>query len=150
VALDDDDVREILRLVDSSDLEELRIETPGLSLHVRRGGAPVTPSPDPPRVEQRTAPDEIAPPVTPVTPDTLVAVASPMLGTFYRAEAPGSRPFVEVGDRVEVGSIVCLIEVMKLMNHVVSEVAGTVAEICVEDGALVEFEQTLVRVAPGP
>ena len=147
MALDDDDVREILRLIDASDLEELRIETPGLSLHVRRGGAPVTPSPDappPPRVDPPAAP---AAPVAPAA-DALVAIASPMLGTFYRAEAPGSRPFVEVGDHLEVGSVVCLIEVMKLMNHVVSEVAGTVAEICVEDGALVEFEQTLVRVTP--
>jgi acetyl-CoA carboxylase biotin carboxyl carrier protein len=147
VALDDDDVREILRLIDSSGLDELRIETPGLSLHVRRGGAPASTAAEAPRP---LAPPPVPEPAAavPLPSSGAVAVAAPMLGTFYRAEAPGAPPFVEVGDRVEVGSIVCLIEVMKLMNHVASDTAGRVVEVCAGDGELVEFGQPLVRVEP--
>jgi acetyl-CoA carboxylase biotin carboxyl carrier protein len=71
-----------------------------------------------------------------------------MLGTFYGAEAPGAAPFVEVGARVEPDTIVCIIEVMKMMNSVAAGVSGTVVEIAAENGALVEFGQPLFRVEP--
>jgi acetyl-CoA carboxylase biotin carboxyl carrier protein len=71
-----------------------------------------------------------------------------MLGTFYRAEAPGERPFVEVGDAVEPDTVVCLIEVMKLMNHIEAGVAGTVVEVLAGNAELVEFGQPLFRVSP--
>jgi acetyl-CoA carboxylase biotin carboxyl carrier protein len=70
-----------------------------------------------------------------------------MLGTFYRTESPAHPPFVEVGDGVEPGSVVCLIEVMKLMNHIQAGVSGTIIEVLAESGELVEFGQPLFRVA---
>ena len=71
-----------------------------------------------------------------------------MVGTFYRAPAPDEEPFVEVGDRVTTQQTVCIIEAMKLMNEIESEVSGEVTEILVEDGEPVEYGQTLMRIKP--
>ncbi len=76
----------------------------------------------------------------------LHTVASPMLGTFYRAQAPGAPPFVDVGARVEPDTVVCLIEVMKMMNAVPAGVAGTIVEACVENAQLVEDGAPLFRI----
>jgi acetyl-CoA carboxylase biotin carboxyl carrier protein len=130
----EEDIREILRLIDESDAAELRIETEGLSLHVVRGD-PWEPAP---------ATDGPAPQAT----DELVTVTATMLGTFYRAEAPGARPFVEVGSRVEPATVVCLIEVMKMMNSISAGVAGTVVEVCAENAQPVEFGAPLFRIRP--
>ncbi|MEA5575778.1 acetyl-CoA carboxylase biotin carboxyl carrier protein [Anabaena sp. UHCC 0451] len=78
----------------------------------------------------------------------LVEVQSPMVGTFYRASAPGEAPFVEVGDRVKVGQSVCIIEAMKLMNEIEAEVSGQVMEILVQNGEPVEYGQPLMRINP--
>ena len=75
-------------------------------------------------------------------------IEAPMLGTFYRAEAPGATPFVEVGTQVEPDTIVCLIEVMKMMNSVSARVSGTIVEICAENAAMVEEGAALFRVDP--
>jgi acetyl-CoA carboxylase biotin carboxyl carrier protein len=138
MALSDDDVREILRLIDESELDELRIETEGLSLHVLRGDKGLA--------------SEVAPPVAPRSgggqgrADDGETIVSPMLGTFYRAPAPGAAPFVEVGTRVEPDTIVCIIEVMKMMNSIPAGVTGTIAEIHAENSHLVEYAQPLFRV----
>ena len=132
MALDDDDVREILRLIDESDVAELRVETDGLSLYVRRGG---------------TAPD--LEPVADEPPrDGLHPIVAPMLGVFYRAPAPGATPFVDVGAHVEESTVVCLIEVMKMMNAVPAGVAGTIVEVCAVNAEAVEYGETLFRVEP--
>jgi acetyl-CoA carboxylase biotin carboxyl carrier protein len=138
MALSDDDVREILRLIDEAELDELRVETDGLSLHVLRGGSPPAPEPIVPQPE----PTVTAPAAGGVT------VEAPMLGVFYRAPAPGATPFVDVGTRVEPDTIVCLIELMKMMNSVPAGVAGTIAEIHVENAQAVEYGQPLFRVEP--
>jgi acetyl-CoA carboxylase biotin carboxyl carrier protein len=152
LALTDEDIREILRIIDESELDELRIETPGFSLHVARGAARAvdrTPSPTalPPTALPPTAAPPSGPPIQLAAeqPGT-VPVLSPMLGTFYRAEAPGSAPFVEVGQRIEADTTVCIIEVMKMMNSVPAGVAGVVTEVCSENGQLVEYGQPLFRV----
>jgi len=133
MALTDDDVREILRLIDESELDELRVETADFKLHVLRGAA--------------TAPDEPAPAESAPTSDgTAATIAAPMPGTFYRAEGPGMEPFVEVGARVEPDTVVCLIEIMKMMNSVQAGVSGTVVEVCVEDAELVADGAPLFRV----
>jgi len=132
VPLNEDDVREILRLIDESDVEELRIETDDLSLHVVRGG-----------------PAEPASPVEePAPTGDLLTIEAPMIGTFYRAESPGAQPFVEVGARVEPTTVVCLIEVMKMMNSVPAGVAGTIVEIYAENAELVEYGTPLFQVRP--
>ncbi|GBE95434.1 acetyl-CoA carboxylase biotin carboxyl carrier protein [Nostoc cycadae] len=78
----------------------------------------------------------------------LVEVASPMVGTFYRAPAPGEAPFVEVGDRVRQGQTVCIIEAMKLMNEIEAEISGQVMEILLQNGEPVEYGQPLMRINP--
>ncbi len=138
--LSEDDVREILRLIDESDVAELRVETEGFSLHVRRGGELTAAAPSP-AVEAETRVDGGA--------AGLHTITSPMLGTFYRAEAPGAAPFVDVGARVEADTVVCLIEVMKMMNSVHAGVAGTVVEVCAENAVAVEYGAPLFHVKPG-
>ncbi len=136
--LSDEDVREILRIVDATPLAELRIETRGFSLHlVRDRSAPADP-------------DEAAAPraVEVGSNNGLLTIDAPMLGTFYRAEGPGAAPFVEVGSRVEPDTIVCIIEVMKMMNSVPAGVGGTVVEVCQENAQLVEYGAPLFRVEP--
>ena len=137
MALSDDDVREILRLIDDAALDELRVETEGLSLHVvRRGAASAEPG------------DEDARAAGAVDGSDGVTIEAPMLGVFYRAPSPGAPPFVDVGTRVEVGTIVCIIEVMKMMNSVPAGLAGTIAEIHVANAEAVEYGQPLFRVEP--
>jgi acetyl-CoA carboxylase biotin carboxyl carrier protein len=146
------DIAEILRLVEGSTFDELSLEFDGLKLAFKRGAN---------GVDGASAPDRPAvvptPPATPATPTQapaatvaadpdLLDVRSPMLGTFYRAPKPGAPPYVTVGAAVEEGTIVCIIEVMKLMNTVRAEVRGTVADIPVADGALVEYGEILLRV----
>ncbi len=142
MGLTDDDVREILRIVDESDVGELRIETEGFSLHVLKNGA--TASAEGPRPVAPAPAAEPSPP--PAVQDGTVVVPSPMLGTFYRAEAPGAAPFVEVGATVGPDSTVGIIEVMKMMNSVPAGVSGTVVEVCAENGELVEYGEPLLRV----
>jgi acetyl-CoA carboxylase biotin carboxyl carrier protein len=146
VPLSDDDVREILRLIDESDVEELRVETGGFSLYVRRGAdeRSLAPEPEPVVAAART----IAAHVGGSAPGELHTVASPMLGTFYRAQAPGAAPFVDVGTRVEPDTVVCLIEVMKMMNSVPAGVAGTIIEVCAENAQLVDDGAPLFNVRP--
>ena len=137
--LSEDDIREILRLIDESDLDELRIETGELSLHVVRGKA----------ADRRAT---VPAPASAEAPARIEAelhtVAAPILGTFYRAEAPGAPPFVDVGTRVEADTTVCLIEVMKMMSAVPAGRAGTVVEIVAENAELVEHGAPLFRVRP--
>ncbi len=141
--LSDDDVREVLRLIDESELDELLIETADFKLHVLRGVRSTEYG------VRETAQTPPVPPssVPPSSPNGL-AINAPMLGTFYRAEAPGATPFVDVGARVEPDTIVCLIEVMKMMNSVPAGVSGTIAEICAQNGELVEYGEPLFRVEP--
>jgi acetyl-CoA carboxylase biotin carboxyl carrier protein len=156
--LSDEDVREILRIIDESDLAELQIETEGFSLYVRKGGGDAEASGRPrARSVSKSAPEPQAPggpeasaspPTTDGERDGLATIPAPMLGTFYRAEAPGKPPFVEVGSRVEPDTIVCIIEVMKMMNSVPAGVSGTVAEVIAENAQLVEYGEPLFRVEP--
>ena len=125
--LTEDDVREILRLIDESAGDELRVDTGAFTLFVRREGAAAA-EPDP------------------MAADGLHTIAAPILGTFYRAPAPGAPPYVEVGERVEIDTVVCLIEVMKMMNPIPAGVTGTIAEVCVENAELVEYGAPLFLV----
>jgi acetyl-CoA carboxylase biotin carboxyl carrier protein len=78
----------------------------------------------------------------------LVEVKSPMVGTFYRRSAPDADPYVSIGDQVKEGSVVCIVEAMKLMNEIESTVSGKVVEICLEDGQMVEYGEVLYRIDP--
>ena len=153
MALSDEDIREILRIIDESDLTELQMETEGFSLHVRKGppsaAAPATPTAaahPPAREADPSAPARAA--EAKAETDGLATITAPMLGTFYRAEAPGKPPFVEVGERVDANTVVCIIEVMKMMNSVTAGVSGTIAEVLPDNAELVEYGQPLFRVEP--
>jgi acetyl-CoA carboxylase biotin carboxyl carrier protein len=150
VSLTAAEVAEIMRLVEQSNFDELTLEMEGIKLCLRRG-APAQPSSASDTDNTATAaPASLPPPATnavaaPADPN-VHEVASPLLGTFYRAPKPGAPPFVEVGAQVDVETVVAIIEVMKLMNTVRAGVRGTVTEILVADGALAEYGETLMRV----
>jgi biotin carboxyl carrier protein len=129
-----EDVEEILRLVDEADVAELDLETARFSVRVRRGQPPET-------VERGTASAAQA-------AGGLVDVEAPLVGTFYRAPAPGEPPFVEVGSHVEPETQVCIVEVMKLMTAVVAGVRGTVVETGRADAEPVQYGDVLFRVRP--
>ena len=153
MSLTDDDVREILRIIDDSELEELRLETDGLSLYVRRGGGGSPPASESVLVGASDPAPGASTPSRPASSsaaedDGLLVVPAPMLGTFYRAEGPGRPPFVDVGSTVEPDTIVCIIEVMKMMNSIPAGVSGTVVEACHENAVLVEYGAPLFRVRP--
>ena len=135
MGLTDDDVREILRLIDESELDELRVETAGFKLHVVRGNGGTPSEPEPAAAD-----------AAPATDGGTHTIAAPMPGTFYRAEGPGIDAFVEVGAQVDPDTVVCIIEIMKMMNSVPAGVAGTIVEICAEDAELVADGAPLFRV----
>ena len=131
--LNEDDVREILRLIDESELDELRVETGGFKLHVVKSGA---------------VPSEpvVSAPAAPASDGATETIAAPMPGTFYRADGPGMDPFVDVGAQVEPDTVVCIIEIMKMMNSVPAGVSGTIVEVCAEDAQPVGDGAPLFRV----
>lgn len=99
------------------------------------------------------APTEVPAPAAETAPaptaSNTISVEAPMVGVFYAAPSPGADPFVSVGSTVHVGDTLCIIEAMKLMNEVVAEADGTIAEICVQDGDLVEFGSCIMKIVPG-
>jgi acetyl-CoA carboxylase biotin carboxyl carrier protein len=94
------------------------------------------------------APAGAAPAPAAAPPSALLEIKSPMVGTFYKAPEPGAEPYVKVGTRVVPGQVVCIIEAMKIMNEIESEVQGAIREVCVENAQPVEFGQVLFRVDP--
>ncbi len=158
------DVVDILKIINESPCQELHLELEGLKLDLIKG----EPSPAPPPPSQApatpaaaekskspgsnpgsvtaTTPKEAAPSPAPISSG--IQVKSPLAGTFYRAPAPGARPFVEVGGKVEAGDQVAIVEVMKLMNSVKAPVKGTVHEILVANETLVKMGQVLMVIEP--
>ena len=153
--LDHEQLHRLLEALGESDIQEFRLEGDDFRLEVRRNlpaqavMAPVMPAPVA-AAPAPVAPAEpaSAPPASTATRSDLLEVTAPMVGTFYRAPAPGEPSFVEVGSRINVGQTVCILEAMKLMNELESEVGGEVVEILVDNGTPVEFGQVLMRVKP--
>jgi acetyl-CoA carboxylase biotin carboxyl carrier protein len=147
------DVTNLIEMIDRSEhLEEVEVVFGGFRLHVQRSksGRPLPPQPSAGKVSPDRASVEKAP-STASTELSLaageIAVHAPMLGTFYRAPAPGEKCFVEVGQSVRADDIVCLIEVMKLLSSITAGVDGTVTRILIQNGQLVEFGQALIVIA---
>ena len=149
-----DDVRDVLRVLDSSGLDELHLELADLSLTVRREGAAGWTAEQQvlraPVLESTSAPVTAAgaAPVQASVADGLVAVRPPLLGTFYRAPQPGAAPFVEVGDRVDEETVVGVVETMKMMTPVHAGVRGTVVEFRLGNGEFAEADAVLLVVDP--
>jgi oxaloacetate decarboxylase alpha subunit len=143
------EIRRLIRLVQRTGIGELELRSGQRAIRVAAFSGTATamapvPAGRPPAPE--TAPPGTAAP--PAKPDTTVAITSPMVGTFYRAPAPDADPYVEVGDTVDLGQTVCIIEAMKLMNEIESEVKGRVVKVLVENAQPVEFGQKLFVVEP--
>ena len=157
--LDHDRLHSLLAALVESDIQEFRLEGDDFRLEVRRNlpvttvAAPLMPVASAPAAPQQDhsaveLPAGTPPPAAGSRSD-LLEVTAPMVGTFYRAPAPGEPSFVEIGTRIGAGQTICILEAMKLMNELESELAGEVVEILVDNGTPVEFGQVLMRVKPG-
>jgi len=142
-------VKKLIELLEESGISEIEISEGEESVRISRYPNPGTVSvqtlqapPPPPAVP---APAPAAPPAAPTPPPVARGqqVTAPMVGTFYSGPAPGAKPFVEIGTEVKPGDTLCVIEAMKMMNQIESEVAGRVVSILVENGSPVEFGQAL-------
>jgi len=147
-------LKKLIDLVQESGIAELEITEGEEKVRISRSGSNVQTavmampqSPVPVTAPAATTPSAAAETAAPAEPEGHV-VKSPMVGTFYRAPAPDALPYVEVGSRVSKGDTLCMIEAMKLMNELESEIDGTVAEICVENAEPVEYGQVLFRIRP--
>ena len=160
--LDHEELHRLLATLAESDIQEFRLEGEDFCLEVKRNletssdsiasnkkiTSDVIDSPPPQsKIDASPAPSTPPPSVAGSRSD-LVEVTAPMVGTFYRAPGPEEPPFVEIGSRINVGQAVCILEAMKLMNELESEVSGEVTEILVENGTPVEFGQVLMRLKP--
>ncbi|MXY30869.1 MAG: acetyl-CoA carboxylase biotin carboxyl carrier protein [Gammaproteobacteria bacterium] len=163
--MDAEFVERLIRAVDESGIDTVEIRRGGTRVRISK-----TPPPAPVRTEAEAGPvaeaveslasgdrASTAPAESTVAGDsaareqpatTLIEIKSPMVGTFYRAGAPGAPPYVDTGQRISEGDTLCIIEAMKLMNEFESDISGTIEEILVEDGEPVEYGQVLFRVAP--
>jgi len=147
------EIKELLDLFNASGVGELEIEREGVRIRIRKAGQVpeyvVSPGP-----AQNILPQESAVSLEPATPavkepdSSQILVKSPIVGTYYDAPSPGAAPFVTVGDAVEPGQVLCIIESMKLMNEIEAETAGIVAAKLVENGRPVEYGEALFSIRP--
>jgi acetyl-CoA carboxylase biotin carboxyl carrier protein len=157
-------IRKLMKLVEESNIGELEVSGWGQRVRISKkpresnlsaSGNPstsVTVEPKPEVAVVAPAPSKAPAPEPEKTEvedtDHLVPIKSPMVGTFYRAPSPDAKPYVELNQQLAVGGVVCIIEAMKLMNEIESEVAGRVAKILLDNGKPVEFGQTLFLIEP--
>ena len=153
------EIKELIEMLKNTDISELEIERSGVKIRLRKGGD-VTFHPAMPRMEyppaaiiapsvaepERPAAEKIA--AEAPAPANQVKVTSPIVGTFYRSSSPDKPPYVEVGDMVKKGQVLCIIEAMKLMNEIEPEASGKVVQIVVENGQPVEYGQALFVIEP--
>ena len=161
--LDHEDLNRLIEKISTSDIQEFLLEGEDFKLEIKRNlfdqGQVInnlvsnTSFDKPTIANQKPINDNIpavnepeVPQVAPPGRSDLTEITSPMVGTFYRAAAPGEEPFVEVGNNVKVGQTICILEAMKLMNEIESEFNAEIVEILVENGTPVEFGQVLMRV----
>jgi acetyl-CoA carboxylase biotin carboxyl carrier protein len=143
------ELKEIIDIVISKEaIEELEIEKSGVRLRIKRSSNHALPQAATPAVAAvAPAPSALPAAETPAEiEEELFYIKSPIVGTFYKAPSPNSEPFVSVGDFVEKGSVVCIIEAMKLMNEIESDLAGEVVSILVESGQPVEYGERLFAI----
>ena len=145
------ELKALLRLMEGGEVEELEVEEGGRRIRIRRRPVhlrvpPVIMNPTPSLAVPASL--ALSSATTPADTAGLIAVESPMVGTFYRSPAPGAEPYVKEGDLIEKGTVLCIVEAMKLMNEIEAEVKGRIVRILIENGQPVEFGQTLFLVEP--
>lgn len=136
-------IRDLIQVMKEEDLAEIEVRRPFWAVRVRRPAGDLAMSAAPPAPQKPVA---AAPEAAPAPPANLLPIKSPMVGTFYRAPAPDADPYVEENSTVEVGQTVCIVEAMKLMNEIESDVRGRIARILVENAQPVEYGQVLFLV----
>jgi len=139
--LDLEQLRELIRLLDESNLTEIEVEHDDDRIRVRRDPAPVSGA-----VTSAEAASTTQSGGAPAVEDDGNYVTSPFVGTFYRAPSPEGVAFVQEGDSIAPGQVLCIVEAMKLMNEIESEISGTIVEILVENGKPVEYGDQLFRI----
>ena len=147
-------IRELVRLLESSSLSVLEIEEADLRVRLEKGQTAGLAQPVPaglPQAVPAALPVETAPATAPVADGTvdfnrLKEVKSPLVGIFYAAPSPGAEPFAGVGSRVKKGDVLCVVEAMKLMNEITAHADGEVIDVCVQYGQVVEFGQILFKL----
>jgi acetyl-CoA carboxylase biotin carboxyl carrier protein len=170
--LDLKELKEILQILEEKEITEFELEEEGMKLRIRKAAASsnhsgptavlplhvpavlpssaaVSPAPPAPAPSAAAAPAPAGPPAAPAVEEAgHVLVKSPIVGTFYRSPDPNSPPFVNVGDRVRVGQVLCIIEAMKLMNEIEAESAGEVVKVHHENGQPVQYGDPLFTIKP--
>jgi acetyl-CoA carboxylase biotin carboxyl carrier protein len=153
-------VKKLIKMVSDHDVDEVEIEEEGKKIRVVKAKeravafAPSVyavpppgmayPSPPPAAPAASPAPAQAAPPAAPAT--NIHEIRSPIVGTFYRAPAPDAAAFVDVGSTIAPGTVLCIVEAMKLMNEIESDIAGKIVKVLVENGQPVEYDQVLFQV----
>jgi acetyl-CoA carboxylase biotin carboxyl carrier protein len=153
-------IHELVKLVNKSNIGELSVEKDGFKITIKQKKEPAQHYTSP-MIQQAMQPQQTTAPVSGSSSkqdetkstesskaENYLTIKSPMIGTFYRQAGPGKPLFVSVGDEVETGQVVCIIEAMKLFNEIESEVSGKIVKILVEDASPVEFDQPLFLVEP--
>ena len=147
-------IQDLVKLITKTNIGEISIEEKDFKITIKQKKEAVQNFAAP---QFQHAPQQLPPPPAKTEPpkeqpapkqDNLVTIKSPMIGTFYRQAGPGKPIFVNVGDEVTPGTVVCIIEAMKLFNEIESEVSGTIVKVLVEDASPVEFDQPLFLVEP--
>ena len=153
------ELKELVEFLIEKDIAEFELERGDVKVKIKRGGQativhahgemsyPGYPAGG--AAEQRpaaTIPPSVTPPAAPVPEETLHMVKSPIVGTFYEAPSPGAPPFVKVGDMVEVGQVLCIVEAMKLLNEIESDVAGEIVKKMGSNGQAIEYGQELFAI----
>lgn len=140
-------VKKLIELLEESNIDELEIREGEESVRICRHRPPTYAAPQMAFAPPPAAATPAAPAAAPAAPALAGhVVASPMVGTFYRSPAPGTKAFVEVGQSVKVGDVLCIVEAMKMMNHIEAETSGTIESILVENGQPVEYDQPLFTI----
>jgi acetyl-CoA carboxylase biotin carboxyl carrier protein len=154
-------IQELIRLINKSNIGELTVEEKGFKITIKQKqetvqqvmAAPMYAQPQPaiaavqPAAPTNTAAEKTKP-AAETASSNLITIKSPMIGTFYRRASPDKPLFVEVGDEIAPGKVVCIIEAMKLFNEIESEISGKVVKVLVDDASPVEYDQPLYLVEP--
>lgn len=152
------EIKELIKLVSEAEVSEVEVEKGDFKIAIKKveekttyvQQAPVAA----PQVMQVTVPSAPAAPAAPVAPvatpaaSNLITIKSPMIGTFYKSSSPDKPAFVNVGDEIKAGTVLCIVEAMKLFNEIESEVSGKIVKILVENASPVEYDQPLFLVEP--
>jgi acetyl-CoA carboxylase biotin carboxyl carrier protein len=157
-------IQELIKMINKSNIGEVSIEEKGFKVTIKQKEEPaqnVFAAPSHHTVPMQAAPPPAAPPApltaaataeklkaTEPASDNYITIKSPMIGTFYRSQSPGKPAFVEVGDEIAPGKVVCIIEAMKLFNEIESEIKGRIVKALAEDASPVEYDQPLFLVEP--